>query len=179
MRVPVALAILGIGLLSAGCSVVEQGTRVLVAHVTQTVDEFAERQRNGKWAEAAWQDTRTAAWAEGRDYSDEYGRGFREGFAEFLYAGGSGEPPVLPPSRYRRLCYQTPAGFRAIEDWFAGYRHGAAVARDGGFRQWVTGPSALLSGGPPLLPPPAPPPQEEIPVPRITIKVLPPRGEGP
>ena len=36
-----------------------------------------------------------------------------------------------------------------IEDWFEGFRHGAAVARDGGYRKFVTGPSSLQ------MPPPA------------------------
>jgi hypothetical protein len=138
----------------------------MVAEVCQAVEDHAERQRNKKWAAAAWRDVH----AQAPGLSADYGAGFREGFAQYLYQGGNGEPPLLPPPHYRKLRYQTPEGYQAIADWFAGYRHGAAVAHDGGFRQWVTGPSSLSAA--PQLPP------EEGPVPIIHLKVLPPRGEG-
>lgn len=166
MRLRVALAVVGVGLLASGCSLVVQTTRVVVAHVSQVAEDSAECKRNRKWAEAAW---RVAA-AEDQGHSPDYGAGFREGFAEFLYQGGDGEPPPLPPKRYRKLRYQTPEGYRAIADWFAGYRHGAAVARDGGYRQWVTGPSSLSTDLP------APPPPDG-PVSHIYLKVLPPSAE--
>ena len=63
--------------------------------------------------------------------------GFQDGFADFLYAGGNGEPPVVPPWYYRRTVYETPEGLASTEEWFAGYRHGAGrrskrPARTGG-----------------------------------------------
>ena len=33
-----------------------------------------------------------------------------------------------PPSKYRELQYQSPMGYLAIEQWYAGYQHGAAAA---------------------------------------------------
>jgi hypothetical protein len=158
----------GIGLLCQGCGLCVQTTRVLVARVSQCCEDHAERQRNKKWAAAAWRDVH----AEAPDLSGDYGAGFREGFAQYLYQGGNGEPPPLPPPHYRKLRYQTPEGYQAITDWFAGYRLGANVAHDGGFRRWVTGPSSL-SAALSLVPPP-----EEGPVPTIHLKVLPPRAEG-
>ena len=76
-------------------------------------------------------------------YSVDYRRGFVDGFADYLYAGGSGEPPVVPPWRYRKASYETPEGYAAIEDWFAGFRHGANVALASGLRNLVVLPVAL------------------------------------
>src|SRR5205807_2557372 len=75
------------------------------------------------------------------EHSEDYAQGFKDGYAEYLYRGGDGEPPLLPPKRYRHVRYQTPQGYMAAEDWFAGYRHGAAVAHHTGARRWITGPT--------------------------------------
>ena len=169
MRIRAALAVVGVGLLCQGCGLIVQTTRVVVAGVTRSFEDHAERQRNKKWAAAAWREVH----AEAPDLSADYGAGFREGFAQYLYQGGNGQPPPLPPKRYRKLRYQTPEGYQAIADWFAGYRQGASSAHDGGFRRWVTGPSSLTAAVP--LPPPPPP--ADGPVPTIHLKVLPPREE--
>ena len=158
MRARSALVGLMIGLFSAGCSLVENGASILPGKVRESLEDCAEHHRNRRWADQAWEQVRRGK-GDGR-YSVDYGDGFKDGFADFLYAGGDGEPPPLPPNKYRALCYQTPRGFQATEDWFAGYRHGACVARDNGYRQWVTGPSSLQ----PTAPPPAPA-AELLPVP--------------
>src|SRR5207253_2309767 len=62
---------------------------------------------------------------------------------DYLYAGGSGEPPPLPPRYYWKTRYETAEGHQAIADWFAGYRLGAAMAQESGYREWVTIPSSL------------------------------------
>lgn len=52
-------------------------------------------------------------------------------------AGGFTEYPVcapVPPERYQRKRYTTPEGMHAIEDWYAGFRHGAATAMASGLR---------------------------------------------
>lgn len=71
----------------------------------------------------------------GRKHSDPYGDGFREGFVDYVEAGGTGEPPYLPPFRYRLTKYRTADGVQVIESWYAGFRHGAAVARESGLRE--------------------------------------------
>jgi hypothetical protein len=126
--------------------------------------------------------------------SEDYAHGFKAGFAEFLFRGGDGEPPLMPPLRYRDIRYQNERGYSAVQDWFAGYRHGSTLAHDSGARKWITGPSSLQAhleameahdhgptGGtveplplpPPLdLPPPQPLPKEDLPPPPQQ-KVLP------
>jgi hypothetical protein len=117
-------------------------------------------------------------------FSRDYGCGFKAGFRDYLDAGGSGEPPAVPPFRYRLSGYDSPAGHQAIEDWYAGFRHGSAAARDSGLRALNVvplsappvdavaegaGPASLIfnPGGPPgdgLPPPPVVP--DELPPPR-------------
>jgi hypothetical protein len=74
--------------------------------------------------------------------SKDYAEGFKDGFIDYLQFGGSGQPPYAPPKRYWGPNYRTPEGYRAIEDWFAGFRHGVTAAKESGYRPWVTLPSA-------------------------------------
>ncbi len=60
---------------------------------------------------------------------------------DYLYAGGSGEPPLLPPKKYQSFRYENPQGAQAIRDWFAGFRRGAAAAAASGYRNYVVVPS--------------------------------------
>jgi hypothetical protein len=114
----------------------------------------------------------------GQDYSCDYCRGFKEGFADYLYEGGTGEPPDLPPRNYWRIGYQTPAGRRAIGEYFDGFRHGAGVCQASGLRQYTTVPSATQFGsvcaGP--LPIPSNPVMEILESDRQIEQVLPPPG---
>ena len=130
--------------------------------------------RHYRLATTAWQEI--ADGQPGPMCSDDYECGFKDGFADYLDAGGSCEPPTLPPRRYWRSCYRTPEGHRAIQDWFAGFRYGAACARDSGLRHFAVIPSSALIAPPPghlPLPETMPPPQEIIPAP------MPSRGELP
>jgi hypothetical protein len=148
--------------------------RNLAIGVHRTVDECRERRRNRQWAEEAW-----AAVAPNCDHSPDYAEGFKEGFADYLYRGGSGEPPLMAPPHYRGTRYQTPEGYRAIQDWFAGYRRGAADAHARGLRQWIVGPSAfeVSSAGrtvpPPVLPVVLPPAPVEVLPPALLAPLLP------
>jgi hypothetical protein len=133
-----------------------------VAHVVQTViiepveysrrgAECVECRRNQKLAEAAW--AKVEAGSSGF-YSPDYACGFKSGFADYLFAGGSGEPPPLPPRQYWRPKYETVQGQQAIRDWFAGYRVGVASAWSSGYRQLVTVPASTALAGRGI--PPAP-----------------------
>lgn len=85
-------------------------------------------------------------------YSSHYAEGFQDGFTDYLYAGGNGEPPVVPPWCDRRNGWETPAGRAHIEDWYAGYRHGAQAARASGLRETIVLPCSL-PGQAPVIPP--------------------------
>src|SRR5262245_745607 len=122
MRVPFALWVSGLALLSPGCVLVTDATHLVAYKTSQSWNEYWERSRNRTWARAAWDEVRAAD--PQHPYSDDYALGFADGFETYLYKGGTGEPPPMAPPRYRKLRYQTAEGYRAIEDWFAGYRHG-------------------------------------------------------
>jgi hypothetical protein len=169
-----ALWLLGLGALASGCSLVGNATHNVVLETRQYLDTRAEEARNRRWADTAWEEVRQSGHPESP--SDDYADGFKAGFADYLFAGGTGEPPPLPPHRYWTQRYQTPAGDAAIQDWFAGFRHGAATARDGGFRRWVTlSPPRPPPLGPAVVPEPAvlPPPTP------IAARPLPPRPPEP
>jgi hypothetical protein len=128
-------------LLSPGCALVGNATHNVLLEVHHAEEDRTERRRDRLLAEQAWQHVQATG-----SYSESYGDGFVEGFADFLYAGGNGEPPALPPQKYWKSSCQTPEGHRSTEDWFAGFRHGAAEARKSGYRQWMTMPSSLVDG---------------------------------
>ena len=65
----------------------------------------------------------------------DYVMGFRDGFVDFVYLGGTGEPPPVPPRRFWNVMLRSPEGKVRANLWFDGYRHGVAVARDGGYRE--------------------------------------------
>ena len=146
MRKRLWFVLIGLSLAGSGCSLVTDATCLTIYTVRQTTEDFGESVRNRKWAASAWEETKRADLH--KTYSEDYASGFKDGFGHYLYQGGNGEPPPLPPAHYRRVRYQTPQGYKAIEDWFAGFRHGAAAARQGGYRYWITGPSALRGPGP-------------------------------
>lgn len=106
--------------------------------------------------------------------------------------------PAVPPEHYRRKKYMTPEGVAAIEDWYAGFRHGAATAMASGLRNLVVLPVqcpprfGLDDGGslpksqqpgaakpkesaPPMPPPDeiTPPGTETLPTPRPNVEANP------
>src|SRR5205085_3346233 len=90
----------------------------------------------------------SAVWAEvqagnpGVTFSSDYAVGFADGFTDFLGAGGNAAVPTLPPRRYWNGRYQNPAGHQAIQDWFAGFRHGLGEARGRGLGAYAVVPSS-------------------------------------
>lgn len=94
------------------------------------------------WAEEAWQQEWQAA-PELGDRSD-YAQGFRDGFVDYTFAGGTGEPPAVPPRKLWNVFNRSEDGRQRAADWFAGYRHGTHVSREGGYRSLSTLSSTLL-----------------------------------
>lgn len=124
-----------------GLEVFRYSTQNLIEAPLSARDDCVERSRNRRLAEEAWKDVQQAA--PDQPYTVHYARGFKDGFADFLYAGGSGEPPVVPPRPYQGVAYETPEGQQAVENWFAGFRHGARAAQESGLRNLVVVPVSL------------------------------------
>jgi hypothetical protein len=175
MRTGFYLCIVGLGALAQGCGPLANVARTLVIEPVQDwrlLDCAEELKRDCKLAAIAWdnfQETCPEA-----EFSADFARGFKRGYVDFLYAGGTGEPPPVPPRYYWRAGYETPEGHQAIDDWFKGFRRGAALARASGLRRLVPVPTSLVAGpdagGPPpeVLPPPeaGPPSAPVLPPPR-------------
>jgi len=97
------------------------------------IDQCRISKRNYRLARQAWREV--SGRHPGKHHSSDYGDGFVDGFADYLESGGNGQPPAVPPFRYRLSRYQTPEGYQAIEEWYAGFRVGAAAAQASGLRQ--------------------------------------------
>jgi hypothetical protein len=135
------------------------------------VDEFMFTTRNKLYAEQAWQASKSM-------YSDvecrsHFADGFCAGYRN-VAAGGNGCVPKLPPRKYWKVGYQSPAGRQKALAWFNGYSHGAVAAEQDGVAGWsritvapntcpscVAAPGGELPSpepGPPMLPSEALPP---------------------
>lgn len=85
------------------------------------------------WAEQEWEHM-AGSCAGDCSSTPDYKTGFISGFVDFVYAGGTGEPSPVPPREYWNISQRSPQGKERVSQWFAGYRHGARIARDGGYR---------------------------------------------
>jgi hypothetical protein len=66
--------------------------------------------------------------------------GYIDGFADYLFKGGNGAPPTIPPNFLRRYQYLSPDGHSEIEDYYSGFAAGAADAKASGQRIYFTIP---------------------------------------
>jgi hypothetical protein len=141
------LFILAICLPGIGCIGLANVARVNIVEPSQFgvgKERHATFRRNRDLAEWAWATLRQNDQCS--DYSGNYKEGFLDGYSDYLNLGGTGAAPPLPPRRYWNTRYKTPAGQQAIEDWFAGFEHGASEAKQSGFREAEIVPSSLLCG---------------------------------
>lgn len=104
----VAFAIL-MCLACSGCGLLVNAGRNFVVQPVACIDDCKTRKLNRMLAAEAWE--KTVAGHEDA-YSKHYGRGFQKGYADYLYSGGSGQPPPVPPWYYQTLFYQTPSAPR-------------------------------------------------------------------
>ncbi len=156
---------------TAGCSgFVRSIERNFTVLPLQGFDEVRMKVRNHLRAVEAWDMLEEAA---PEAYSSDFADGFVAGYEDYLNNGGNGDPPAVPPFCYRTVKYQTPEGVEAINQWYAGWRHGTLMAKASGMRELEVIPLSA----PPInaiernydLPPPQPlPTTEQLPPPRPT-----------
>lgn len=164
--------------LSSGCSFFYYSAKNLIEEPIKALNHCEELREFRLLAHEAWQQVLDCE--PGQHYSEDYACGFIDGYVDFLDADGLGEPPAVPPDRYQLARYhRTPEGVKAIEDWFAGFRRGAAAARASGQRELIVLPMGLPprttddtgaarqgrtpTSGDGLLPEPAPVPRAVVP----------------
>jgi hypothetical protein len=162
------LGLLGLCGLNAGCKLYVDAARNLVRQPIERLDNICEARHNRQLAKEAWDQYVLAN--PGCTPSSDYYQGFLIGFTDYLRSGGNGQPPVAAPWPYWTVHYQNPQGIQAMEDWFAGFRQGAAAAMQSGYRQYIVlpltaSPAGLYAPQPPILigPPPVPPPAPPTP----------------
>ncbi len=138
------LLILGVALIASGCTIVENATRTLIKEPCEYClykDRRLTTYRDFQAAGAAWCQLQRNT--PEQSFTADYEDGFICGYADYLYAGGNGTPPAAPPRRYWNVRYQNPRGYEAIQDWFAGFAHGATQAQEAvGDRRLLTVPSS-------------------------------------
>jgi hypothetical protein len=144
---PLVLILLLSGLVYLpGCSVWHLAHRTLYTELRdypQVTDGKLSCRQYQRWAKDEWR--RILNETGGGGFSSDYGSGFLQGFVDQVYAGGNVQTPPMPPRKYWRVGYRNDRGRQAIEDWYAGFRHGARVAREGGYREQSVIPSSLRS----------------------------------
>ena len=123
-----------------GCHLANNAVHNLTYEAKLATAEIQEQCNYEKLARASWQTVR--ANEDCRGVPKDYAQGFKDGFVDYLQFGGSGRPPFVPPKRYWGPRHRTLEGYRAVEAWYAGFRHGVEAAHHSGYRQWVTLPSA-------------------------------------
>lgn len=133
-------------ILFTGCTVCENARRTMCTepHLFHwKKDKRRSLAVYSAWADDAWQEhAHNCTQLDGG--SADYIIGFRDGFVDYVYAGGTGEPPPVPPRHLWNVDFRNGEGHQRAEDWFAGYRHGAQVARDEGYRDLATIRSSVL-----------------------------------
>jgi hypothetical protein len=165
--------------LCAGCTpFVQDGVRNVAEAPIRRCDDLKLCLQANHQAAVAWAEVRAST---PKTFSSDYADGFKDGFVDHVIAGGNGDPPAVPPFRYRLTPYASAEGHQAIKDWYAGFRHGAEVAHTSGARARVVIPlsappiNAVNPHAADSTPPPAPRPEPaELPPPRP----LPAPGEG-
>lgn len=137
---PGSVLMLLVALTQAGCSFVCYGMQNAISAPYDAAQECAFRCRVRHAARAAW---RQIPKEDGHEYSAAYVKGFEDGFVDYVDAAGTGEPPAIPPIHLRRTLLRSEESQPSIEDWYAGFRHGAGVARESGLRERAVLPVGL------------------------------------
>jgi hypothetical protein len=131
MRILISALLVAASLLCHGCNLAYLFVCNVYDEVANKAEEVKERHHDRELAEQAWAHFLAGAGA----HSEDFGRGFKAGFADYLFAGDNPPLSPLPPKCYLKVSYQNPAGYQALEDWFAGFREGVAAGRASGYHQ--------------------------------------------
>jgi hypothetical protein len=143
MRALMLLYLVGVGFACQGCAPLWQSARTSLVQpfiYRRITTDYLECKRNRQLADEAWGSFFSKHPT--LEYSKDFESGFKEGFSDFLYSGGTGAPPPVPPRCYWNFKYETPEGHKAAENWFAGFRAGAENARESGYRKLVLVPAS-------------------------------------
>lgn len=130
---------------SSGCAVCQYAKRTTL-NEPSAYWWWGDRKRSVKvyrsWATQAW--TEYAGDNCGNSMSEAYETGFKDGFVDYVFAGGTGEPPPVPPRKYWNVGVRSSDAAIEAQEWFAGYRAGALIAHNEGYRERTIVPASLF-----------------------------------
>ena len=133
MRTPGIVLLITVCFVGTGCSeFLRNSLRNITEFPIQSYDECRRKAGNERRAAEAWQ---LVSGAKRHPESCDYADGFQAGYADYLDNGGNGDPPAVPPFCYRTVRYENPQGVAAIEQWYAGWKQGAMMAKSSGQRE--------------------------------------------
>jgi hypothetical protein len=98
--------------------------------------------RNYRAAKAAYYNYGRADLGPWAPLCKDFETGWRQGYYD-VANGMDGQRPITPPRRYWAARYQSPAGQKQVEAWFAGYELGAAAAQRDGIGYWAFVPTSM------------------------------------
>src|SRR5262245_49728672 len=106
-----------IGLLAAalapGCMLIANGARNLCNEPALAFEECRFKAKARGLARESWSRRPECDTA-----SIDFRYGYIDGYADYLQAGRTIDPPPAPPKRYLEVTYHTPETLRAVEDYF-------------------------------------------------------------
>lgn len=140
------LWLLGLTVLGPGCAPFVDTARTMIfepVHYCESFDRIKTHCRHKRFAEASLEDYMHVHDPEAP--SPDFACGYVDGFTRYLDKGGAGNPPPVPPRQYWRVDNRGPQGRRGAEEWFAGFRAGAAAAMASGLRQVETVPASVAN----------------------------------
>jgi hypothetical protein len=142
------LGLIALCLLAPGCQLAWDAASNLAFETCLFTDHVTSNVYYYHLAGNAWRDYRTAHPDKAND--QDFVKGFKRGYTEYLEDGGVAGTPPLPPQRYWKTCYQSPEGRAATIAWYAGYREGSLAAKASGYRNLIVVPAG--KGDPPAPP---------------------------
>src|SRR5262245_6158477 len=86
MKRLLCLLVCASGALCAGCELAGNVARTTCVELRHRTEEGLERFRNRRLAERAWKEVQASC--PGQPHSKEYARGFKAGYADYLFEGG-------------------------------------------------------------------------------------------
>jgi hypothetical protein len=153
--------------LCTGCTIFTTGTKNLIHEPINFIEAQHLSHACRHKAKEAWLQfsAEHPEWCDG----DDFRIGFLDGYADYLDNGGKGEPPAIPPQRYRKNKYLNPEGFQAIDRYFAGFASGSQAAIASGLRDTLLVPVLVpdASHSSPVPSYTSPPPSATLPMPSV------------
>jgi len=113
--------------MNSGCTLAGSVTCNLSNEICECSNVLRTRIYNRRMASSAWKNYQESYGS--LKWSADFALGFKEGYVSCLEANGNSVPPSFPPCHYGREFYRPHWNPQDINDWYAGFSSGVAMAR--------------------------------------------------